>query len=74
MSIRDLQRKYPHLNLVWTMEQMDRMKRRAEQGSTADVLAFEFDTTVVEIHRLAKRNGFWVRPSRGAIHSVGAAS
>ncbi len=64
MSIRDLQRQMPHLNLMWTMEQMDRMQLRARQGASADVLAFEFDTTIVEINALAKRNGFYVKPAR----------
>jgi len=64
MSFRQLQDKYPHLNLRWNMAQMDRMMLRAREGATADVIAFEFDTTAVEILALAKRNGFFVKPAR----------
>jgi hypothetical protein len=64
MSAADLARRYPHLNLRWNMAQMDEMQRRARQGATADVLAFEYDTTVVEVLKLAKRNGFLVKPAR----------
>ena len=64
MSLASLERKYPHLNLRWNMAQLDEMQRRARQGATADVLAFEYDTTVVEIMKLSKRNGFFVEPAR----------
>lgn len=64
MSAHDLARKYPHLNLRWNMAQMEAMQHRARQGATADVLAFEFDTTRTEILKLAKRNGFLVKPAR----------
>lgn len=61
MSIRDLQWQMPHLNLVWTMEQMDRFEHRARQGASADDLAFEFDTTTLEIEKVAERNHIHVR-------------
>jgi len=64
MSVADLERKYPHMNLRWNMAQVDEMQRRARKGVTADVLAFEYDTTVIEILKLAKRNGFLVKPAR----------
>ena len=64
MSLKDLEHRYPHMNLRWSMADMDRIMARARQGASADVLAFEFDTTTVEIVRLAKRNGFFVKPAR----------
>ena len=64
MNLKDLEHKYPHLNLRWSMAQMDQIMDRARRGATADAIAFEFDTTTVEIVRLARRNGFLVKPAR----------
>lgn len=72
MSLKDLEHRYPHMNFRWSMADMDRVIARARQGASADVIAFEFDTTTVEIIRLAQRNGFFLKPARMAPRRVTA--
>jgi hypothetical protein len=64
-GMNPLQARYPHLNLRWSMAQMDRIQELARKGVAADDIAFEMDTSTVEIIRLADRNGFFVRRARG---------
>lgn len=53
-----------HMNLRWTLADMDRLMERASRGATDSDLAFEFDVSTAEIRRLAERNNFFVRRHR----------
>lgn len=57
-----LQHQYPHLNLRWSLADMDRLQALAAARKTVSQIAFEMDTTEVEVRRLCERNGIWVRP------------
>lgn len=55
-----------HLNLKWSVGDLDRLKARAKQGGTAQEIADEFEgsdleSTAHEIHRLCLSMGVSVR-------------
>lgn len=66
MSLRDMEAKYPHLNLRWNMAQMDRIIEMAAKGHDAEEIAFVFDVTGTTIRRLCERNGIFLKRLRPA--------
>jgi hypothetical protein len=64
MSLRDMEAKYPHMNLRWTMAQMDRIIEMAAKGHDAEEIAFVFDVTATNIRLLCQRNGIHLKKLR----------
>lgn len=53
-----------HLNLRWTLQEMDMVKQRVNEGWRADDIAGLLDITEAAAIELLVRNGFPVHPRR----------
>lgn len=58
---RSQQHKFPHLNYVWTLEDVDRVEMLTRNGWSLSGIAFQLDRTDVEVSALIERNGFHLR-------------